>query len=79
MRTGGSDSNSDGDWIHTPAQAGQNRSFKGHRFKIGGANGNFLFWVCTFLSVSTAKFVSYLWSPGLSQKDLDEESVFSVR
>lgn len=33
----------------------------------------------TFLSVPTAEFVSYLRSPGLSQEDLDEESVFSVR
>lgn len=32
----------------------------------------------TFLSVSTAEFVSYLWSPGLPQEDLDEESVFGV-
>lgn len=28
--------------------------------------------------MSTAEFVSYLWSPGLSQEDLDEESIFSV-
>lgn len=34
---------------------------------------------CTFLSMPTAEFVSYLWSPGLSQKNLDEESVFGIR
>lgn len=34
--------------------------------------------VDTFLSVPTAEFVSYLWSPGLPQEDLDEESVFGV-
>lgn len=28
--------------------------------------------------MSTAKFVSYFWSPGLPEEDLDEESILSV-
>lgn len=32
----------------------------------------------TFLSVSTAEFVSYLWPPGLPEEDLDEESILGV-
>lgn len=32
----------------------------------------------TFLPVSTAEFISYLWSPRLPQEDLDEEGFFSV-
>lgn len=32
----------------------------------------------TFLSMATAEFISYLWSPCLPQKDLNEKSIFSV-
>lgn len=34
--------------------------------------------VGTFLSMSTAEFVSYLWPPGLPEEDLDEESIFGI-